>query len=407
MRAPQARWQALGGVAVLCAGFALAGCGGGSSHSSTMIPVATSGSNVQPVVVNSGPTNSYANGVFTSVKVCAPSSSNCQTIDGILVDTGSYGLRLLSSAGGGPLTLALPQENATDGNPLGECAGFVSGYTWGPIKTADVSISGESASSLPVQVVDPTFSAVPQPCKNGGVPENDTLQTLGANGILGVGPFVQDCGTQCQVTGSANAGWYYSCPTGSCTTTSVSLADQVQNPVPLFATDNNGVILELPAVSSPSASISGSLVFGIGTQSNNSLGGATIFPINSEGEFSTTYKGQSYPAFVDSGSNAYFFLDGQTTGIPVCSDNSGFYCPSSVASLSAITNSGSATETVSFSLSSADSLFSTPNSYVFNTLGGPNSGTFDWGLPFFFGRNVYTAIDSRSTPAGVGPYWAY
>jgi hypothetical protein len=32
---------------------------------------------------------------------------------------------------------------------------------------------------------------------------------------------------------------------------------------------------------------------------------------------------------------------------------------------------------------------------------------FDWGLPFFFGRKVFTAIDSRATPAGIGPYYAF
>jgi hypothetical protein len=46
---------------------------------------------------------------------------------------------------------------------------------------------------------------------------------------------------------------------------------------------------------------------------------------------------------------------------------------------------------------------------VANGLAGPNSiaKTFDWGLPFFFGRKVYTAIDGQNTPGGVGPYWAY
>jgi hypothetical protein len=32
---------------------------------------------------------------------------------------------------------------------------------------------------------------------------------------------------------------------------------------------------------------------------------------------------------------------------------------------------------------------------------------FDWGLPFFYGRTVYTAIESQATPAGVGPYFAF
>jgi len=66
--------------------------------------------NVQAIVVNAGPANTYFNGAFTSVTVCAPSTSTCQTIDGVLVDTGSSGLRVLSSA----LTVTLPQQ--TDGS---------------------------------------------------------------------------------------------------------------------------------------------------------------------------------------------------------------------------------------------------------------------------------------------------
>jgi len=83
-------------------------CGGGGSHKSSMLPIAASSSNVQPIVVNSGPAGNYANGLFTSVTLCVPATSNCQTIDGILVDTGSFGLRILSSAGGGALNLSLP-----------------------------------------------------------------------------------------------------------------------------------------------------------------------------------------------------------------------------------------------------------------------------------------------------------
>ncbi|MGC2477910.1 MAG: DUF3443 domain-containing protein [Candidatus Sulfotelmatobacter sp.] len=397
----------MGSAALALLAIEFASCGGGSAHTNSMVPPATSGSNVQPVVVNAGPEGNYANGIFTSVTVCVPSTSNCQSINNVLVDTGSYGLRLLSSAGGGALTLSLPQQNASNGDPVGECAAFVTGFTWGPIKTADITISGEKAQNVPVQVVDPTFSAVPQACKNGGISQNDTIQTLGANGILGVGPFAQDCGSQCALIGNSNPGWYYSCSSGSCQTTPVTLTQQVQNPVALFATDNNGVILELPAVSGPAPSLSGSLVFGIGTQSNNSLSGATVFPINSNGNFSTSFKGQSYSAFVDSGSNAYFFLDSNTTGIADCPGGSGFYCPASTANFSAVTSSGSASETISFSIANANTLFSAESDAVFNTLGGPNPGMFDWGLPFFFGRNVYTAIDGRTTPGGVGPYWAY
>ena len=380
---------------------------GGSSHSNSINTVSTSGTNVQPIVVNGGPANNYANGVFTSVIVCVPSTSNCQTISGILVDTGSYGLRLLSSAGGGALTLSLPQQTAAGGNPVGECAPFVDGFTWGPVQAADIKMAGEVASNVPVQIIDPTFSAVPSTCTSFGVTETDTLQTLGTNGILGVGPFAQDCGGSCDQTGSANPGLYYQCASTSCSVIAEPLAQQVQNPVALFATDNNGVIIELPSLSSPAASLNGSMVFGIGTESNNALGSAAVFPVDNNGEFSTTFKGQPYPAFVDSGSNAFFYLDEALTGLTVCSGATGFYCPASTASLSATTDSGSATSNVSFTIANADTLFGNQTAFVFNSLGGPNPGTFDWGLPFFFGRNVFNAIDGKSTPAGSGPYWAY
>jgi len=38
---------------------------------------------------------------------------------------------------------------------------------------------------------------------------------------------------------------------------------------------------------------------------------------------------------------------------------------------------------------------------------GSNPGGFDWGLNFFYGRTVFTAIAGRSTPGGAGPFWAY
>ena len=395
-------------LAVLCVS-----CGGGSSSSqqSTATTTSSSGDNVQPIVVNSGPAGNYANGVFTSVTVCVPSSSTCQTISGILVDTGSYGLRLLSSAGGGALTISLPQQTGSDGNPIAECAPFVSGYTWGPVQSADVTIAGEKAASLPVQVIDPSFAAIPSGCTSMGIPEQDTLQDLGANGILGVGPYAQDCGNACAQGGSSNPGLYYECASSSCTVAAESLAQQVQNPIPLFTTDNNGVILELPSVSGAVPSLSGSMIFGIGTESNNGLGSATVYAINANGEFSTSYNGQSYPAFIDSGSNAYFFLDSATTGLADCSDATGFYCPPSSTNFSALTAGSGSTPgvatSINFAVGNADTLFSNANDFVFSTLGGPNPGMFDWGLPFFFGRNVYTAIAAQNTPAGQGPYWAY
>ena len=97
-------------------------------------------------------------------------------------------------------------------------------------------------------------------------------------------------------------------PSSGCMVVGESLTQQVQNPVALFSTDNNGVIIELPSVSAPEASLSGSLVFGIGTQSNNGLNGATVYPVDDDGNFITTFNSAKYDeSFIDSGSNGFFF----------------------------------------------------------------------------------------------------
>jgi len=385
------------------------GCGGNSGSSTTT--TTPSGSNVQAITVNAGPAGNYANGAFTSVTVCVPGTSTCQTIEGVLVDTGSSGLRLLSSA----LTVALPQQDASDGNPVVECLPFISGYTWGPVQTADVELADEKASSTPIQVISASDFPVPTACSDFGTSE-ETLSDLGANGILGVGNFPQDCGGACTTTGASNPGLYYECPASGCVIVAESLAQQVQNPVVLFSTDNNGVIIELPAASEPEATLSGSLVFGIGTQSNNGLNGATIYSVDDYGNFITTYKGTAYnQSFLDSGSNGLYFLDTAATGLPDCTDADYFYCPSATQSLSAITegSTGTPSTTITFSVANADDLFNdNPTATVLGQLAGPNilpnnlTG-FDWGLPFFYGRNVYTAIYGQSTPGGTGPYWAY
>ncbi len=61
-----------------------------------------------------------------------------------------------------------------------------------------------------------------------------------------------------------------------------------------------------------------------------------------------------------------------------------------------------------FSIASADALFST-SSDAFANLGGSvnqGAGTFVWGLPFFYGRSVYTSIWGQAL-SPIGPWNAY
>ena len=369
------------------------------------VTVTPSTSNVLPIAVNAGPTNNSLNQAFATVTVCVPGTSNCQTIGGILIDTGSSGLRILSSA----LTIPLPQRTSSSGAPVVECLPFLDGFTWGPVQTADIKMAGEQASSAAIQVVGlDKFPTIPSACSAQGSSE-ETLSDLTANGILGVSFYRTDCGSGCTTAGSSNPGLYYACPTpATCQVTTVPLTSQIQNPVALFSADNNGVAIQLPiAPTGGAASAAGALIFGIGTQSNNGLGSAKVFTVNCRGEFTTTFNGTSYPkSFIDSGSNAIFFLDAAATGLPACRNSTGFYCPPTLRALSAAhTGANGATSTVAFNAGNVDTLNQTFS--IFGETTGSQPGGFDWGLPFFYGRTVFTAIEGTSTPGGAGPFWAY
>jgi hypothetical protein len=383
-----------------------AGCGGGGGGASST----AAAPNVQAITVDAGPA-STTNTLFTSVTVCVPGSAVCRTVDHVLVDTGSTGLRIMASEL--PASFVLPQLSDGGGDPLVECTQFADGFTWGPVKSADVKIAGEQAAAVPIQVIgDPNYAVIPSGCSSTGPAEN-TVAAFGANGVLGLGVFMQDCGGVCAL--SVIPGFYYACPVSGCQETTASLERQVQNPVAMFANDNNGVIVELPAVpDAGAATVNGALVFGIGTQSNNALGAAQVFKVQANtGRFVTDYNNQSYSdSLLDSGSSAYFFAD---NNIAVCDQNDpyapGFYCPPSTENLSAaITGTNGANATLDFNVANAHALVQdNPINFAFNNLAAPEvtPGGFIWGLPAFFGRNVYTAIEGQNTSAGLGPYVAF
>jgi hypothetical protein len=359
--------------------------------------------NTVPIVVNGGPVNNGFNEPFVSVTVCVPNTSTCQTIDGILVDTGSDGLRIASSA----LRIALPQQTNSAGASVAECLPFLDSVTWGPVVSADVKMAGEQASAIPIQVIGTDRFAIPSSCSSQGAPE-ETPTDLAANGILGIGQFGPDCGTDCALAGASNPGLYYACSAASgCQVTTQPVANQVVGPVTRFASDNNGEIIQLPAVPVGGLpSLTGVLIFGIGTQANNGLGSARVFTVDASGNIRTSFNNQTYPAFIDSGSNGIFFLDTPTTGLPPCQLSTGFYCPATLRPFSATAlGISGASALISFNAGNVDAINATFS--VVSEATGSNPGGFDWGLPFFFGRAVYIAIAGRSTPGGTGPYWAF
>jgi hypothetical protein len=253
----------------LLGGFLLlAGCGGGRSGSSagsggggviTTAPL----DNVLPVTVDSGPAainaagNASVNTLFASVTLCTPgSTSACETIDHMQVDTGSTGVRFLAPAlSGTAVPTAL--NDAASGNPLRECVQFADGYAWGSLVIADVKLGSRTISSLPVHIIgDQASGTPPASCVSG--PQEDTVAAFGSNGVIGIGNYLQDCGQAC--ANSAIAANYYICPNGSCTPVSVPLQSQAGNPIAAMGSDNNGVLVDLPVASSPgTATLQGNL----------------------------------------------------------------------------------------------------------------------------------------------------
>ena len=391
-------------VILVCAVIALAACGGGGGGggggkrpplTDNRIPT---GDNVVPISVNGalGPVNL----AYVTVTVCEPASTtNCVAINNVLVDTGSTGLRVLASA---VANLPLQQRTNSGNEALFECAQFVDlTHAWGAVKIADVRIGGKVAANTNIQTIG-ISPGVPEPAACGVADENlDTAAKLGANGILGVGHYVEDCGLFCEQ--SANP-LYYGCSGATCATTTVLTGAQVQNPVARFSSDNNGAIVQLPAIAASGvAAADGWLIFGIDTRANNAIGNAARFTINASGFLNTRFNGTDYAnSFVDSGSNGLFFPN--TRGIATCPSNADFYCPASALNLSATVSGSvgsSAAREVNFSIANAAQLDGRFN--AFNNLGGVYNAGFDWGLPFFFGRKVFTALE---TNAG-GPYVAF
>lgn len=393
----------------------VAGCGGGTASGGGNVggnSIAAAAANVQPVTVDAGPANSV-DILFVTVDVCVPATGTCQAVDHIQVDTGSSGLRIMASVLSPPMISALPQQTV-NGSPVAECAQFADGSSWGSVRLADVKMSGEVASGVPIQVIGDPNPAFVEPTNCPGPPEN-TVTAFGANGVIGVGEFIQDCGSACAAAGT---NFYFACPcTAGSSDTGLPVNLQVANPVALFANDNNGVIVELPSIpAAGQATVSGSLVFGIGTQPNNGLGSARVIKTAPDtGYLVTTYQGSTNTfSLFDSGSSAYFFTD---TRIAQCNPSGvapGYYCPSAPQNLSAvIRGTDNVGATVGFSVANAENLFNANQTYsAFNNIGyyvAPSQlyGTFIWGLPAFFGRNVYTAIEGKNTSAGPGPYIAF
>ena len=439
---------------ILLASLALAACGGGGGSSPSATPTATptptptptpAAANTTTVTFDAGPpalqqgANGYSafNEPYVTITICAPgSTTNCATIDHIILDTGSIGLRVIQPvlAANPALLAALPTETDSTGNPVGECYQYVNSYAFGSVRLGDFSIAGEKVANMPMQVINDAgvFSggSAPASCSAGGGTAINTVQDFGANGIIGIGTTATDCGSICAKAGnSGSAAIYYDCPATNCahiialaSTTSAPFA-QLPNPVAAFAKDNNGTVITVPSVpQAGEALVTGSVTFGIGTQTNNALTATTLLGLttsNSQygpGILSAKFNNIVYDeSFVDSGSNDYYFNDASLPNCPSSGAFDGFYCPTAPTALAPImTGTNGVNYTDNFILYNPNGVSNTANiapglgiDPALVTPPLPFTNSFDFGVPFFFGRTVFTAIEGTNAGSTAGPYVAF
>src|SRR5882757_6165906 len=410
-------------LSIIVAATLLAGCIGGKGTGTNSPPSAPT-PNTLAVTVDSGPAAAAGqiNHAYVTVHVCVPgSTTQCTDVDHVLLDTGSWGLRLVRSVlAAGAVTLS-PETDA-QGQASHECLHLGGGDTWGPAVLADVTLAGEVAAKLPVQIMDDSPGVTPPTsCGGNGLLLND-VTGFGANGLLGVGVFAEDCGDAC-VNASPPMEIYYGCTAaGVCTAENVARSAQVANPVAKFAADNNGFIVNMPSLQNANgdATVQGELIFGIGTQTDNALPATGLTVLGADtttGDFTATYNGGTtvLPALIDSGTDSYKFDD---PTIPVCTADSsgntyfvGYYCPIVHPQSAFAVNAGvgvyNASSTVNFAIADPNNTFVLSAAAFINLAGGGGSTRFTWGMPFFYGRKIYFGIDKRVADIYTGPFYAY
>jgi len=367
-------------------------------------------------------TSVAANVLTTTLTIC-DANSNCQTIDHIQVDTGSAGLRIFKGA---LKTVDLAQIVDNQGKALAVCQTFAAkGSAWGPVQAASVKLASEPAILIPVQVIDATFGAQPRPspCDGQVLPAE-----YPANGILGI-----------EGIGRGDSGVYFTCQANACTEFTPSDPQRVANPVLALPVDNNGVIINLPAISdNGQATAYGTLVLGIGTTWDNdpntysanlvvTVKLNTNFPLSATTITRTSESlgntGIQTPVFrwftqfaLDTGSNAYFFTDPnikrcpQSSGEKILNVEDPWYCPATPTNFAVAVGaiSGSAWHFQVW-IRDKTALTDKTDSLAFNDLGSDLGiqDTFIAGLPFFYGKQVYLGYAKKSSSLGDGPLYGY
>ena len=342
------------------------------------------------------------NRMVVQVTVCVPGSRNCTTIDDVMVDTGSTGLRLDASVV--PSWLRLPPVLGPHRRPMAECLRFLADDAWGPLARADVLIGGLTASGLPIQIIETAAPEQPASC-----PRSEVAPT--SNGTLGVGSHLTDCQGDCRQ--SKADPMYFECGTERCEPLDglVAKAYRLPNPVTFFDGHDNGIVFDLPDVTGAGARESvGTLTFGVGSDDGDRFRSAAILRLDERGHFTIVYAGSAYPeSYIDSGTETWIVPD---VTLSRCPGMPWAFCVAPAATREAVAIGRDGARTV---LPFRVGDYRQIRHQGFGASGEiavaarPQSSAFVWGAPFFIGRRIAVVLEGRRVPGNTnldGPFYA-
>jgi hypothetical protein len=387
----------------------LSGCNGGGSENvlrTDYVAPLTPPANISYMSVNVSANNtgvcSWYNMPCVSVQICDTSNPTiCATVDNVLLDTGSYGLRVFASA----LPQAFVQQNLhqilnSSNQPIAEIVNYGDGdCNWGPVVSGLIKMDAtDITSSIPLQLVDSSYLNNPFGCSTNP-------QEFGSNGILGVGPYPDDSST--------GQYYIYNGQSGSLPYSPIE-SQVVKNPVAYLSnlTSRKGITIALPQIGNYGGyNAVGYMTFGV----NSAIVNSHIYPISPQGILPITMPtsvnelANIQYGFLDTGSNGLFFIT-PTLASYVCN---GWYCPPETLNFNATNlDVGNVPVPTEFSIINAYTLFNTTNNNAASNLGGriddPEFTPFiDYGLPFFFGKQVQICFDGSTCNGRAGPYWSF
>ncbi|TGP42503.1 DUF3443 family protein [bacterium M00.F.Ca.ET.228.01.1.1] len=372
----------------------------GTSAAARSHPTTTGANNVLPVSVRTP--NYDFNRALVSVTVCVPGTSLCETVDNVMVDTGSVGLRLQRSA------LKHPERFAAmagpDAHALAECYRFVSSAAWGIVTRVDLRLAAIQASSIPIQIVDESNASY------GDHPRPDTCLKSSkptSNGTLGIAAVsLNDCKDPCFI--SLKTPRYYQCTVDGCTPVARAVAAnfRVVHPIAALPWDNNGYVLDVqPVPESGATAARRTLTLGIGTQQNNVLDVTNVVDLAPNGTFTTVWNGQSYPAsYFDTGTEEYYFATAPV-GAQECGSH---WCATPEAEFSATLKGQTTDATAKLRVGDSATLVRSGKGAFRNVaiVAHRDSRAVVWGMPFFIGRKVFVKLNDGSGGSG-NAYYAF